>query len=635
MSSRITPFLPAIFISIILVCVGIYIDQLNIDSEKTKRQQTIFSQLSVVRAKLEGHINSHAQTIKGLVINIGLEPALSQDRFASLSSPLIGNNTMLRNIAAAPNLVIRYMHPIKGNEQAIGLDYRSLKDQYAAIKRTIDAKQLTIAGPVNLVQGGVGFIARYPIYIEKDHKKEFWGLVSAVLDSEQLYRGSGLYDLNNLSVAIRGKDGSGERGEVFYGDEKVFTTSPVKMDVTLPYGNWQLAAIPEHGWESVSPEILQFRVTMIGVTILLAFTLFFLTRLLQKKRESETLLRGLFELSPFGIALNELETGHFVEINDALVAPGGYTKEEFTSLSYWDITPKSYEKQEAEQIESLQKTGRYGPYEKEYIRKDGSRYPVLLNGMRVKDRYGKQLIWSIVEDISERKRMEKIKDEFISTVSHELRTPLTSIQGTLQLIVGGAVGEITGKTEEMVTIALNNTARLSHIINDLLDMEKLSQGKMVFYMEVCSLEEQLEEAVMVNQAYAQQHGVNISLQVPDKRIIVRFDKQRMQQVMANLLSNAVKFSPKNSVVLIKVELDSDRVRVNVIDKGPGIAEELRDKIFEKFTQADSSDARSTGGTGLGLTITREIIEQMDGSISLDTEPGKGTTFYFELPVIND
>ena len=540
---------------------------------------------------------------------------------------------MLRNIAAAPDLVIRYMHPVKGNEKAIGLDYRAIKEQYTAIKKTIDAKQLTIAGPVNLVQGGVGFIARYPIYIEKDNRKEFWGLVSAVLSTEQLYRESSLYDLNNLSVAIRGKDGMGEQGKVFYGDENVFASSPVKMDVTLPYGSWQLAAIPEHGWETISPQVLNFRVIMIVVTIIVALTLYFLTRLLQKKRESETLLRGLFELSPFGIALNELETGDFVEINDALVTPGGYSKDEFTSLSYWDITPKDYEKQEAEQLESLQKTGRYGPYEKEYIRKDGSRYPVLLNGMTIQDSYGKKMIWSIVEDISERKRMEKIKDEFISTVSHELRTPLTSIQGTLKLIDGGAVGEITGKTKEMVSIALNNTARLSHLINDLLDMEKLSQGKMIFNMEVCNLLEQLEEAVVSNQAYAQQQGVNISLEVPGNSIMVNVDKQRMQQVLANLLSNAAKFSPKGSDVLVKARLDGERVRVEVIDKGAGIAEALQDKIFEKFTQADSSDTRSTGGTGLGLTITREIIEQMDGTISLHSKPGEGTTFYFELPVI--
>ncbi|MGK0418426.1 MAG: PAS domain S-box-containing protein, partial [Halopseudomonas sp.] len=189
--------------------------------------------------------------------------------------------------------------------------------------------------------------------------------------------------------------------------------------------------------------------------------------------QNEARLRGLFELSPYGIALNDYESGHFLDMNAALLAPTGYTREEFSELSYWEVTPEEYAPQEEEQLRSMQETGRYGPFEKEYIRKDGTRYPVLLNGMVVNDANGRKLIWSIIEDISERQRMQRMKDEFVSTVSHELRTPLTAIRGALALVTSGSLGALPADVDEMVNVAQNNSQRLLLLINDLLDMEKL------------------------------------------------------------------------------------------------------------------------------------------------------------------
>lgn len=153
--------------------------------------------------------------------------------------------------------------------------------------------------------------------------------------------------------------------------------------------------------------VLLFRITLIAMGLLILFPFIILNKTHKKKQESETRLRGLFELSPIGIALNDYETGAFIEINDALVAPTGYTTEEFIQLSYWDITPIEYADDETLQLECLERSGRYGPYEKEYIRKDGKRYPVLLRGMLIHDMTGRKLIWSIIEDITNRKEYEK------------------------------------------------------------------------------------------------------------------------------------------------------------------------------------------------------------------------------------
>lgn len=347
---------------------------------------------------------------------------------------------------------------------------------------------------------------------------------------------------------------------------------------------------------------------------------------------NEARLRGLFELSPIGIALNDYETGHFVDLNHALWTSTGYTREEFIGLSYWDITPREYESQEALQLESLEKSGRFGPYEKEYIRKDGSRYPVLLNGMVVHDPSGRKLIWSMVEDISERKRMERMKNEFVSTVSHELRTPLTAITGALGLITGGALGTLPEQAGQMVSLAQKNSQRLAYLINDLLDMDKLLAGKMQFDLQVQPLTPVIEQALRDNQAYAYRHGVRLILVRTCDEAKVRVDGQRLQQVLANLLSNAAKFSPAGSEVKVTTDCHGDRVRVAVSDRGPGISDEFRSRIFGKFAQADASGTRQKGGSGLGLAISKELIERMGGTIGFESAPGAGAVFHVELPL---
>ncbi|TVP89526.1 MAG: PAS domain S-box protein [Pseudomonadaceae bacterium] len=352
-------------------------------------------------------------------------------------------------------------------------------------------------------------------------------------------------------------------------------------------------------------------------------------------RLSEARLRGLFELSPYGIALNDYATGTFIDINSSLLASTGYTREEFLQLSYWQVTPQEYAEAEQEQLRSMEQTGRFGPYEKEYIRKDGTRYPVLLHGMVVTDANGKQLIWCYIEDISERKRIARLKDEFLSSVSHELRTPLTAINGALSLVNSGALGAMPAAATDMLSVAVKNSQRLLLLINDLLDMDKLLAGKMRFNLQWQPLLPMLETALEENQPFADQYQIGLRLAAGTSAIAVCVDAARLQQVMTNLLSNAVKFSPPGTKVRVTISAGPLGVRISVADQGPGIAEDFKVRIFEKFSQADSSDARQKGGTGLGLAITRELLHHMDGEISFDSEPGQGTVFHVDLPARAD
>jgi len=241
--------------------------------------------------------------------------------------------------------------------------------------------------------------------------------------------------------------------------------------------------------------------------------------------------------------------------------------------------------------------------------------------------YGR--VW-YYRDITERKQIDRMKNEFISTVSHELRTPLTSISGSLGLIAGGVAGELPGQAKAMVDIAHRNSERLVRLINDILDIEKIESGKMVFNLNPQELMPLVEHAIETNSAYGEQFGIRFVLEKTAPGVKVNVDSDRLMQVFANLLSNAAKFSAPNDEVFISVSIHENKIRIAVTDHGPGIPEEFQTRIFQKFAQADSSDTRQKGGTGLGLSICKAIIEKLGGEIGFETEAGVGTTFHFDL-----
>jgi PAS domain S-box-containing protein len=240
-------------------------------------------------------------------------------------------------------------------------------------------------------------------------------------------------------------------------------------------------------------------------------------------------------------------------------------------------------------------------------------------------------VLAIVRDITERKNIERMKNEFVATVSHELRTPLTSIRGSLGLIAGGVAGELPPRARTMVDIAYKNSERLIRLINDILDIEKIESGKMIFNLQPVDLAPLLEQAIEGNRAYGQQFDVSFQIQSELAGAWVHADSDRLIQAVTNLLSNAAKFSPPGAQVLVTLARHGKVIRIAIRDQGPGVPEPFRERLFQKFAQADASDARQKGGTGLGLSITKAIVEKMGGQIDLMTAPGAGSTFFIDLP----
>lgn len=218
-------------------------------------------------------------------------------------------------------------------------------------------------------------------------------------------------------------------------------------------------------------------------------------------------------------------------------------------------------------------------------------------------------------------------------MSHELRTPLTSIAGALGLTQGGALGELPQAAHETLEIAYRNSRRLSNLIDDVLDLQKIEAGRMEFELRPLDAGAVLDQALEANEPYGRQLGVRFEVVERELNLKVQGDPDRLMQVFANLMSNAAKFSPLGSTVKLSMARRDGFVRFSVSDNGPGIAPSFRDRIFERFAQADSSDTRSNSGTGLGLAIALAIVEEHGGTLDFDSVPGAGATFYFEIPEV--
>jgi PAS domain S-box-containing protein len=246
---------------------------------------------------------------------------------------------------------------------------------------------------------------------------------------------------------------------------------------------------------------------------------------------------------------------------------------------------------------------------------------------------GKEKQILIVRDVSERQKVARLQQEFVSTVSHELRTPLTAIRGSLGLLQGGVTGTLPPQAQALVGMASTNAERLVRLINDLLDVQKLESGVLSMTPGDCSLPELIDEAVNTNAAYAARLGVRMEVSTATPSAMLHVDADRFQQVMANLLSNGCKYAGKHGVVSVACALlPEHRVRISVHDTGPGVPQTFVGRLFQKFSQADASNTKAVGGSGLGLSIAKAIVTQMHGVIGYQPGEGGGSCFYIELPV---
>lgn len=340
----------------------------------------------------------------------------------------------------------------------------------------------------------------------------------------------------------------------------------------------------------------------------------------QRTRELAAILENAVEA-----ILVVSSTGKIEKANPAAARLFGYSLLNLYRLGLTDLVPSVADKIAINHLLDA-------PREQLARRSDGSNLTVELSVSPVD--VAERLMFSlIIHDVTERKKVEQLKAEFISTVSHELRTPLTSIKGGLRLMLSGELGVINEKIHAMLKIAANNTDRLSRLVNDILDIDRLELGRVELNLQLQPLFPLLKQAVEQHLSYADRYAVHLYLVELDpalQEVKVKLDADRFLQVMSNLISNAIKFSHRDSQVSIHIMPVEQGIEIAVKDEGQGIPAAFRQRIFSRFAQVDSSDSRHRDGSGLGLSITKVLVERMGGSIRYESEEDRGTCFFVRL-----
>ncbi len=552
---------------------------------------------------------------------------------------------------------ITYIEPVSVNKKAVGLDMAHESNRLSAAKKARDTGTTQITAPIILVQDArktPGFLFYAPFYQQiavpetlEEKREQFIGIVYAPFIMERLMEGTLLNQNRLVNFSI--SDGDTILYDELNEESDGFDATPLfSQSVSAEiYGrewtyNIQTTSLFRQQYKNNQPVMI-----LIGGIIidLLLLGLFFVLARSNNKATAlavEMTKELRFSEERLNLTIDSMMDGLLTIDHRSKILSLNKTAESMFGFSADEAVGSNIS-----MLMSIPGLEDQDDYLSDYVasadtrvigigrdvlgqRKDGSTFPMEMSvgKMTVADQ---RMFTAIVRDISERKMTERLKSEFVSTVSHELRTPLTSIRGALGLVLSKGAEHLPTKMCKMLEVAHRNSERLTLLINDILDLEKLETGQLEFEFSLIDLVALARHALEDNEGFARSHKVQLVLTTSLRQAYVHGDAHRLLQAFANLISNAIKYSPEGGEVDISIELNEKRYRVSIRDDGPGIPHEFRSRIFQRFAQADSSDTREKGGTGLGLSITKTIVERHDGLIDYDSQLGIGTQFYFELP----
>ncbi len=655
-------------LALVLLGMGVVGERLNDERHRQAVRSEVQNRLVELRESLNSQLLSDLQLVRGLVSVINLEPALDQARFERVVRPLLQGRTHLRNVAAAPDMVVRLMVPIQGNERAIGLDYRKTPGQAEAAERARLTREVVLAGPLPLVQGGTGLIARLPVFLTGPDGERFWGLVSAVIDSDRLFRSVGLLDpALPFEIAIRGRDASGSAGDTFIGRAGLFDQAPVLAEIGLPQGSWQLAALPRGGWPRNADTLWLVRGAYAGFALLVLGAFGVLTRALHAastaRERAEAARRqvvAVFEGAPDAMLLVD-DGGVIARVNPQAERLFGWPHELLVGRPIEQLLPEPERSAHAARWAAyLAAPVRNHPLELNGQRANGTVFPLemSLNPLRIDER---ALVAASIRDVSARKQAEAeleryrnrleleveqrtaqlaaakeaaeaasvAKTVFLANMSHEIRTPLNAITGMAYLVRHAGVD--AGQARHLDTLEAASR-HLLQVINAILDLSKIESGNFELARGAVDVRALVDEVVaMLRQPLGDKPvDLLVDLQVPERPLLG--DTTRLQQALLNYAANAVRFTAAGQVQLrVRVLTENaDRVclRFEVQDTGTGIDPRTLARLFNAFEQADNTSTREHGGSGLGLVITRKLARLMGGEAGADSQPGVGSCFWF-------
>ncbi len=652
-----------------IIFIGATLDQSNNRQFLSDLRGSLQHQVHTLQAQLEGDIISKALLMRGFAATIAANPEISQKRYAFFASQLVLDDPTILNIAAAPDMVVRYVYPLEPNKAVLGFDYRQSKAQLKEVERARLVNGTVLAGPIDLVQGGQGLIVRSPVFTinEAAGTRVFWGIVSIVVNMEMLSRN---LDANDhtvpLEIALR-KNNVGSDFKVFYGDARIYDSNPLLSTITLPNGSWRLAAIPKGGWPTHADNYLPFRIFLFTCGILFFLLAFYIYRLLKSRTEAQHTLVNAINAIDDGYALYDAD-GKFVfcnrnykkfyNLSTDLFVPGATFEHIIREGAKRGEYPEIKEADQEEWILQRLERHKKANLSEEHQLPNGRWLRVSERRMADGGRVGIHI------DITELKLAREIaeqaslaKSNFLNTLSHELRTPLTIIIGYADILKNYKILPAVAKLQTAVTALpadpdniqakldkvldqisdqgnkiYDSSSHLFRLISDILDFSKINAGEMTLDKQIIHIGPLVASVLEQFNELAKNKNIELSHQTNGETVFA--DETRIKQVLINLVGNAIKFTDAG-FIKIKTRSNESKVEFIVEDTGCGIPEAEIDSVFTEFHQIDGSDIRKAGGTGLGLSIVKRMVELQGGEVGLTSTLGKGSAFSFTLPVNED
>jgi PAS domain S-box-containing protein len=632
----------------ILIIASVAYTNFKKDTWEKDIKSRLYEIMMTKASKLEIALYSRIHYTRSVAAYVSLKPSISADEFHNLAKELIRDDSVISTMAISKDCTIDAIYPIEGHEEALGLDLLSHPERREIVEKTIETQKTFVAGPVHLVEGGVAFISYTPIFDKsKGESNKFWGVTDIVIYKDMLLREATLHEKESgFLFALKGYNGSGNEGDIWWGNENVFTQNPLQMKVQLPYGNWVLAAVPEAGWSAYYKQEKILLNLLIISSLIISFLIGLVIKSMDKIKRNELELKAIFN-SMNSTIFEFDEDGRYIKIptmdSEILIRPA----DELINKTIFEVLPKADAVKTYQAIQECLKSKKLVVYD----------YPLLIGNnkkwfhARVSYKSESRVIFNVF-DISEQKEsqteliktgkklkeLNASKDKLFSIIAHDLKNPFNVILGYSNLLNSEYHSFNEVQRKEYIEKISTSSQKVFTLLENLLAWAASQIYSREIKFENIQLKNLVDESINPYLQSATDKKIQLNILIPSD-LYIYANKEMIRTVISNLFSNAVKFTEREGNISISAMRKENQVNIKITDTGVGIESKRLAKLFKIEENTTTQGTENEKGTGLGLVVCHEFIIKNNGSIRAESklqnkEKGKegGSVFSFSLPV---
>lgn len=610
---------------------------------KSEREK-VFELISAKKSQLEKALYSRIYYTKGVAAYISLNPSINHQNFQDLAKELIGKDTTINTMSIAKDGIISSIYPFEGHEKAVGLNLLAHPARREIVDKTIETHNTFVAGPVELVEGGIAFVSYTPIFFNAGERKgQFWGVTDIVIRRDNMLKEAGLFEnTGKIEYAIKGKDGLGLEGDLIWGDKQVFDKNPVMVEMVLPTGKWIIAAVPKTEW-NINSSLDKSLLTFLYISaIIMSLLIGLLIKSYLKIKENERQLKAIFGAMS-DIIIEYDSNGKYLNIaptNESLLI---LPRNQLLGQHTHDVLDKDIADLVVENIKNAIYTGAVQVFD----------YPLMVNGKQLwfqariskisadrallvsHDNTERSLaVRKLKESETELKKSNALKDKFFSIIAHDLKSPISSFHLLTNSLHVDYESFTDDEKKEYVGLMKDSSKNLISLIENLLQWSRSQRGEIQFDPIEANLYYICENVKSTLLLSAGTKGIEIKNNL-DNNIEVTADVNMLTTIIRNLVSNSIKFTNQGGSISVEAHevenKDNSFIQICISDTGVGMDKELLKILFKLTSSVSLPGTNNEKGTGLGLILCKEFVEKHGGTIWAESKEGKGSQFYFTLP----